>query len=199
MRPQELQRGGAGGSRADRRLTRCARYPSGGGASVARFVLLVLHGSFTNRRAPELGWGTSPDTAAAAIRFEWGHRKHHATTADLHLKVGDQQKENPMAITSSFQTEVATMETAARRVDEVANSIEAQLRDLDNRIQPITSSWRGAAASAYLALHQRWTEDATKLRQVLAEISLGVSQNASRYQVNEDDVASQMVRTTGQL
>jgi WXG100 family type VII secretion target len=104
-----------------------------------------------------------------------------------------------MPITSSFQTEVATMEVAARRVDEVANSIDAELRALDNRIQPITSSWRGVAASAYLSLHERWTTDAQKLRQVLAEISQGLGQNAGRYQTNEDEVAAQMARTAGQL
>jgi WXG100 family type VII secretion target len=104
-----------------------------------------------------------------------------------------------MTITSSFQTEVATMEVAARRVDEVANAIEAELRALDNRIQPITSTWRGAAATAYLTLHEKWTTDATKLRQVLAEISLGLGQNATRYQTNEDQVASQMARTAGSL
>ena len=104
-----------------------------------------------------------------------------------------------MPITSSFQTEVATMEVAARRVDEVANAIDAELRALDNRIQPITSSWRGAAASSYLSLHERWTTDAQKLRQVLAEISQGLGQNATRYQTNEDAVAAQMARTAGSL
>lgn len=104
-----------------------------------------------------------------------------------------------MAITSSFQTEVATMEVAARRVDEVAAAIEAELRSLDSRIQPITSTWRGAAATAYLSLHERWTADATRLRQVLAEISLGLNQNATRYQTNEDQVAAQMARTAGSL
>jgi WXG100 family type VII secretion target len=104
-----------------------------------------------------------------------------------------------VAIQNAFQTEVATMEVAARHVDEVASAIDAELRSLDNRIQPITGSWRGAAASSYLQLHMRWTEDATKLRQVLAEISQGLKQNAIRYQTNEDEVAAQMTRTAGQL
>ena len=104
-----------------------------------------------------------------------------------------------MPITSSFQTEVATMQVAARHVDDVANAIDAELRALDNRIQPITSTWRGAAATAYLTLHERWTQDATKLRHVLAEISQGLTQNATRYQTNEDAVAGQMTRTAGQL
>ena len=104
-----------------------------------------------------------------------------------------------MPITSSFQTEVATMQVAARHVDEVANAIDAELRALDNRIQPITSTWRGQGATAYMSLHERWTQDASKLRQVLAEISQGLTQNATRYQTNEDDVASAMARTAGQL
>jgi WXG100 family type VII secretion target len=104
-----------------------------------------------------------------------------------------------MPITSSFQTETATMNVAAQHVNEVAEAISAELRALDNRIQPITSTWRGAAANSYLALHARWTEDATQLRQVLAEISQGLIQNSTRYQTTEDDVAAQMTRIQGSL
>jgi hypothetical protein len=46
-----------------------------------------------------------------------------------------------MTIASRYQTEVATMQVAARHVDEVANAIDGELRALDNRIQPIVSSW----------------------------------------------------------
>ena len=101
-----------------------------------------------------------------------------------------------MSVTSSFQTDVSTMGVAARHVEEVASGIEAELRGLDNRIQPITSTWRGAAATSYLGLHERWMQDTTKLRTVLSEISTGLQQNANSYQVNEDDVVGQMQRTT---
>jgi WXG100 family type VII secretion target len=104
-----------------------------------------------------------------------------------------------MPVTSSFQTDVATMQVAARHVDEVADGIDRDLRSLDDRIRPITGSWRGAGASAYMALHERWLEDARKLRQVLAEISQGLTQNATRYQTHEDAVAQDMTRTAGQL
>lgn len=104
-----------------------------------------------------------------------------------------------MTISSSYQTEVATMQVAARHVDEVANAIDGELRALDNRIQPIVSTWRGEGSSAYMQLHERWMRDAAKLRQVLAEISQGLGQNATRYQTNEQDVAAAMARTAGQL
>ncbi|MFV0307255.1 MAG: WXG100 family type VII secretion target [Desertimonas sp.] len=104
-----------------------------------------------------------------------------------------------MTVSSSFTTETATMGVAARHVDEVAESIAAELRSLDNRIQPITGSWRGAAATAYMALHNRWTQDATELRTVLGEISLALTQNSTRYQTTEDDVAAQMGRIATSL
>lgn len=104
-----------------------------------------------------------------------------------------------MGIGSSFQTEVATMQVAARHVDEVAEGIERELRSLDDRIHPITATWSGAGASAYLSLHERWMQDARQLRQVLAEISQGLTQNATRYQTNEDTVSADMSRTAGQL
>lgn len=104
-----------------------------------------------------------------------------------------------MTVQSMFNTETATMNVAAQHVNEVAESIAAELRALDNRIQPITGSWRGAAASAYMALHARWTLDATELRNVLGEISQALTQNATRYQTTEDDVAAQMGRITQTL
>jgi WXG100 family type VII secretion target len=104
-----------------------------------------------------------------------------------------------MPIQSSFQTDVATMTTAARHVDEVANSIDGELRALDARIQPITSTWRGAAAASYMQLHEKWTQDAMKLRQVLAEISQGLVQNSTRYDQNEQDVTSAMRNITASL
>lgn len=104
-----------------------------------------------------------------------------------------------MTVSSAFTTETATMNVAAQRVNDVADAVEAELRALDNRIQPITSSWRGAAASAYLALHARWTLDARELRTVLGEISQALTQNATRYQTTEDDVAAQMTRVSSTL
>lgn len=104
-----------------------------------------------------------------------------------------------MSTASSFLTEVSTMQVAAQHVNEVAEQIDAELRNLDNRIQPITATWQGAGAASYMALHQRWTDDQRKLRQVLAEISQGITQNATRYQTNEDEVAAAMARTSSQL
>ncbi len=100
---------------------------------------------------------------------------------------------------NAFVTEVGTMSQAARHVDEVANNIQAELNSLDNRIQPIASTWRGQGASAFMALHTRFVEDARKLRQVLAEISQGLDQSGKRYQSQEDAVAQQMTRTMGAL
>jgi WXG100 family type VII secretion target len=100
---------------------------------------------------------------------------------------------------NAFVTEVSTMTTASRHVDEVANAIARDLSDLDSKIQPITSSWRGAGSASYMALHTKFIEDANKLRQVLAEISLGIKQAGDRYQTQEDAVQSQMARTMSAL
>jgi WXG100 family type VII secretion target len=104
-----------------------------------------------------------------------------------------------MPISASFRTEVGTTQVAARHVDEVANAIDGELRALDNRIQPITSTWSGPAASAFMALHERWLQDATKLRQVLGEISQGLVQNANLYQANEDQAAAAATNVMRQL
>jgi 6 kDa early secretory antigenic target len=100
---------------------------------------------------------------------------------------------------NAFVTEVSTMTTAYRRVDEVANAIAQEMQALDSKIQPITSSWRGAGATSYMALHTKWTEEGNKIRQVLAEISLGLKAAADRYQAQEDSVQSTMNRATSSI
>jgi WXG100 family type VII secretion target len=100
---------------------------------------------------------------------------------------------------NAFVLDVATMTAAYRHVDEVANQIAQELQALDGKIQPITSSWRGAGATAYMSLHTKWNEDATQLRNTLAQISLGIKQAADRYQAQEDAVQSNMTRTMSSL
>ena len=56
-----------------------------------------------------------------------------------------------------------------------------------------------AAASAYMNLHQRWTDDANKLRATLGEISETVKRNAISYQLAEDENSSQAARIAGSL
>lgn len=104
-----------------------------------------------------------------------------------------------MTTASSFTTTVPEMQAAATKVTTVAEQIDADMKQLDNLIQPVASQWQGAASMAYFQLHQRWLENTAKLQKVLMEISQGISENSVRYQQQEDAVQAVMQQTAGAL
>lgn len=104
-----------------------------------------------------------------------------------------------MSTSSHFTTDMEMMQTAARHVDEVATQIDNSLRRLNENITPITSTWSGAGSAAFQNLHLRWSENQTKLRQTLAEISQGLVENAQRYQAQEEAVVNSMTRQASNL
>jgi len=91
------------------------------------------------------------------------------------------------------------MGTAARHVSEVSDLVQGQLRRLDSEVQAVRSVWQGAGAASFQALHQRWLEDATKLRIVLGQIGEGLVTNEARYGQAEDAAQQQMNATAGKL
>jgi WXG100 family type VII secretion target len=104
-----------------------------------------------------------------------------------------------MSTSGSFQTEVATMQSAAAHVEEVSTGIQGELSRLLGNLEPVASMWQGAAASSFQALQQRWNDDANQLTQVLAQISEGLIANAKSYTAAEEAAQEQLNKTTGDL
>src|SRR5579859_1217747 len=63
----------------------------------------------------------------------------------------------------SFGTDPAVMQKAAQQVNQVSEEIGQELRSLMSNLEPVASSWKGQAASAFQQLMVRWQEDANKL------------------------------------
>ncbi|MCA1691540.1 MAG: WXG100 family type VII secretion target [Actinobacteria bacterium] len=89
-------------------------------------------------------------------------------------------------MSGSFQTEVPTMDVASNHVFEVNDQIQAQLRSLLERLDPLMSSWQGAAANSFHVLKERWHENATKLNDSLRGIGDGLVQSRDTYAATED-------------
>lgn len=83
---------------------------------------------------------------------------------------------------ASFQTELATMQAASRHVYDVNEQIQTQLSRLMAQLDPLTSSWKGSAASSFEALKERWFEDANRLNQALRGIGDGLASTHATYQ-----------------
>lgn len=92
----------------------------------------------------------------------------------------------------SFNTDAATMQKAGQQVQQVSDEIGQELRSLLNQLEPVASSWKGAAASAFQQLMQRWQEDASKLTQALQGIAEMLDSTNKNYTQVEDSNSSQI-------
>ena len=99
----------------------------------------------------------------------------------------------------SFQTDVGTMEAASRHVYEVNEAIQAQLGELQHRLEPLLGTWQGAAAASFHALKDRWHEQATRLNDALRGIGDGLVQAQRNYASSEDANQQGFTVVTGDL
>ncbi len=99
----------------------------------------------------------------------------------------------------SYTTDAAVMHKAAQQVQQVSEEINSELRSLMANLEPVASSWKGSAASAFHQLMARWQEDATKLTQALQSISEMLDSTTKSYSQAEESNASQISQILGSL
>lgn len=99
----------------------------------------------------------------------------------------------------SFGTSFDVMQKAAQQVDQVSQEINAELRSLLSQIEPVASSWKGQASTAFQTLMTRWHEDATKLTQALQGISESLSSSTKTYSAAEDSNQQQISKISAIL
>lgn len=99
----------------------------------------------------------------------------------------------------SFRTELPTMQQASQHVFQVNDQIQAQLRSLWSRLEPLAGSWQGVAATSFTTLHERWQADAAKLNTALRGIGEALVANQRNYATSEDTNQSGFSRITSQL
>lgn len=88
---------------------------------------------------------------------------------------------------SGFGTSSEEMQKAAQHVDEVNNQVQAELRQLQNALEPLAGQWKGESAAAFHNLMQRWHEDADKLNKALQAIGQGIGTAGKSYATNDSD------------
>ncbi|MBS2961703.1 WXG100 family type VII secretion target [Actinocrinis puniceicyclus] len=91
------------------------------------------------------------------------------------------------------------MQKAAQQVQQVSEEINSELRSLMSSLEPVASSWKGSAASAFQQLMARWQEDASKLTQALDGIAGMLDSTTKTYSQAEESNASQISQILGSL
>lgn len=77
------------------------------------------------------------------------------------------------------------LQSAAGSISSNAAKVQGSLDDLKSYLQPLVSTWTGAASEAYTAHQAKWDQAAADLQQVLAAIGTATQQAAEDYQTGE--------------
>jgi len=98
---------------------------------------------------------------------------------------------------AQFGASLDVMAQAAAHVGTVNEEIAALLATLLAQLEPIASTWKGAAATAFQQLHQRWNADARKLNVALGGIAESLSGTHRRYAAAEESNTAAVNRVAG--
>jgi 6 kDa early secretory antigenic target len=100
---------------------------------------------------------------------------------------------------SNFRTELSTMQAASRHVYDVNAQIQSQLSNLLARLDPLTGTWQGSAATSFQVLKERWHQDATQLNAALRAIGDGLAKVQGNYQATEETSQQSFTSITRKL
>ena len=100
---------------------------------------------------------------------------------------------------SNFRAELATMQAASQHVYDVNAQIQAQLSNLQARLDPLMGTWQGSAATSFQILKDRWHQDAMQLNAALRAIGDGLVKVHSNYQATEESSKQSFTSITRKL
>lgn len=98
-----------------------------------------------------------------------------------------------------FGTTTEEMTRAAQHVASASDAVQAELRSLRAKLEPLAGLWTGRAASQFAALMARWDGDARSLSAALGSISAAIGSSGTSYASFEDDQAGTMSSITSAL
>ena len=103
----------------------------------------------------------------------------------------------PTTGSGQFGASLDVMAQAAGHVRSVNEEIGTLLSTLMGQLEPIASTWKGAASSAFQQLHQRWNADAQKLNAALGSIAEALSGTHQAYSASEEANTAAVGRVAG--
>lgn len=89
-------------------------------------------------------------------------------------------------MTQGFGASVEEMQTAAKHVLAVNDTVQTDLATLRARLAPLAGAWQGAAAAEFAKLMLRWDTDAKALNDALRGIGESIQGSGASYQAQED-------------
>lgn len=98
---------------------------------------------------------------------------------------------------TGFNTHIGTMDTAAKRVDDVNLEIDRLLGSVRDSVSQLGGSvWRGAAQARFATIMAEWQQQSVKLNAALSGISETMRTNSTSFDAADQDSA-QMIGRVG--
>lgn len=82
------------------------------------------------------------------------------------------------------------LDALSRRITNVNEGIQAEVRNLDRVIDMVSPGWRGQASNAYKLLQSQVNDDVTKLNRVLMQIREAVEATKRDFTTEEQEKAA---------
>ena len=96
---------------------------------------------------------------------------------------------------TGFNTDIGTMDTAARRVDDVNLEIDRLLGTVRDSVSQLGGSvWRGVAQARFATIMTEWQQQSGRLNAALAGISETMRANSSAFDATDQDSAQLLTR-----
>ena len=96
---------------------------------------------------------------------------------------------------TGFNTHIGTMDTAAKRVDEVNMDINRLLGSVRDSVSQLGGGvWRGTAQVRFTQIMSEWQQQSAKLNQALEGISDTMRVNSSSFNAADEDSAQLISR-----
>ncbi|HEX3784639.1 MAG TPA: WXG100 family type VII secretion target [Pseudonocardiaceae bacterium] len=90
----------------------------------------------------------------------------------------------------SFSTGSAELQKAGQQMEQTNQEMMSNLQKLSGECEQIRSTWKGAAATAFTNLMQRFETDSKNLNQSLDQIAQAIGANAQNYAQQEQEAQS---------
>lgn len=100
---------------------------------------------------------------------------------------------------TGFQNDAAVIQSAAKHVRDVRDSVSSQLSALGGTVNEIGTHWKGDAAGAFHHLMQRWNTDSKALQHALSDIADQLEKSGTTYTATDTDQSESMNRIASAL
>lgn len=100
---------------------------------------------------------------------------------------------------AGFGTNQEAMSAAAANVDDATQQVQGHIQTLRTEVESMMSGWGGAAANAFVGLHQNFEGQANRINDALRQMHEALVSTGATYAAQEEQEAQNITNMAGQI